>query len=531
MPSDLFTKNALELALDRVLLEHAKKQVFVTSPGEVAAVGACRDRWVDRLWQSLEDDSYNPSPAQHCDVPKSRTAVRPGTLLVLADQVVYNACVGVSIHSIVAGLEWANPSKDHAYRVRAPDARDWLKLAYACWNDFRKTSTAQLDRGALLMVSTDITAFYEHVSHELLMSDLLTLGAPDVLTAFLGRCLRRWSVINGRGLPQSLVASHLLAKVYLNVVDRSLHDAGFRHCRYVDDIRIFCSDVAEAKRALLHLTGALRRRGLSLQSAKTKLMAAGQARDLVEGVIPTLSPLTRLYLNEIAELLGVNPDYLTVTEAEEALARQQVQPPTTMLRHAYQAHFLDDVPFEKTLFHYLLARLGAAKDSFAADHALSLLEGHPEETGWILNYIAAVRPPESADNHLVSYLLSPEAVYPYQHYLVMRWRAEFLAPPSDTFLGLARQIHGAAHSPPYLRAAAKLMLALHGSPADLDNLAASYALAVEEVARAECLLSIYRLERSQRNALFGQARSDGMLPAAAIGLVKENKLPAVLGAS
>jgi hypothetical protein len=441
------------------------------------------------------------------------------------------ALVGAALPAILGAIAWSPKPKDHAYRVWNPTSRDWLKLAYACWKDFRKASLEELDSGALLMVATDITGFYEHISHELLTSDLKKAGVDDSIVALLIRCLARWAVINGRGLPQSHSASHLLAKLYFNVIDRSLHDAHFRHCRYVDDTRIFCRDTAEAKKALLTLTHGVRRRGLSLQSAKTKLLPAGKARDLVEGVIPTLSPLAKIYLKEIAQLLGVDAAYLSVTEAEEALAQSDFAPPTEMLQHAYRLYFIDAADFEKTLFHYILSRLGAAKDSFALDHVLTLLEVHPEETEAILKYVAAAAPPTQVEARIISYLTSPEAVYAYQHYQVFRWRAQFLAPPTEPFMAHVRRVFSAPQSPSYLRSASRLLLALHGSDADLEDLAAAYGAVSDETDRAEALIALFRMEKGRRNAALGQARSDGMLPGAAIALVKDGKLPSALGAA
>jgi len=451
-------------------------------------------------------------------------------LLTFTDQVVYTACVGRIAGAIDAALKWTKPQCDYAYQIRDPSIRDWLRLAYACWNDYRKASLSRLDAGALIMVSTDITGFYEHISHELLASDLRALDAPEEIVALLSKALGRWATINGRGLPQSHVASHLLAKLYLNVVDRGLREAGFSHVRYVDDMRLFCADRAEMKRAILQLSTALRRRGLSLQSSKTDLFLARAARDHVEGVIPTLMPLAKHYLEEIADKLGVNPAYLTVTEAEEALTKEGIEPPTELLQHAYRVHFTNAAKFEKTLFHYLLSRLGAAKDPFAADHVLTLLEPHPDETDWILEYYSKVRPVSSAETILVQYLTSSEAIYPYQHYLVIRWRAQFLEPPGDEFLAYIRRVHSAPQSPAYLKSAARHLLGHAGSPADLENLAGSYGAAASESEKAECIIALYRLEKTRRNALFGQAKNDGLLVSAAVDLVKGAKLPKVLGA-
>ncbi|MDB4913776.1 MAG: hypothetical protein JWM95_1420, partial [Gemmatimonadetes bacterium] len=264
MGANLFTPEDLEMALDRVLNEHTRNSVFVTSAPQLALIRECRSRWIERLGAAVNEGQYSPSPSQIVDVPKSYAAVRPGMLLTLEDQVVYTACVGKAASAIVAATSWAKPPRDFAYRIRDPKQRDWITYSYVCWKEFRRESTSALDAGAQLMVSADITAFYEHIAHEHLLSDLRGINVNEAIVGLIGTCLGRWAAINGRGIPQSCNPSHLLAKIYLNVVDRGLFDAGFSHARYVDDTRIFCADRAETKRALLYFTTALRRRGLSL---------------------------------------------------------------------------------------------------------------------------------------------------------------------------------------------------------------------------------------------------------------------------
>ena len=123
------------------------------------------------------------------------------------------------------------------------------------------------------MVVTDLTGFYENIDLSILASDLRSLGCHVETVQLLSTCLNRWGVIPGRGLPQGYSPSDILAKVYLNPIDRAIVDEGFDYIRYVDDIRVFCSDFANSKQALLFLTQALRRRGLNLQTSKTEMMS------------------------------------------------------------------------------------------------------------------------------------------------------------------------------------------------------------------------------------------------------------------
>ena len=78
---------------------------------------------------------------------------------------------------------------------------------------------------------------------------------PEEAAKLLSACLNRWAEPRGKGIPQGRrSASDILAKLYLDSIDHNLRNEGFSHLRYVDDIRIFCGDIREAKRAVLKLS-------------------------------------------------------------------------------------------------------------------------------------------------------------------------------------------------------------------------------------------------------------------------------------
>lgn len=511
-------------------MDHDDNRVFVTSRVILGIVRSCEDQWLNRIYTSVVNGHYHPSPPNLCDVPKGGGGIRPGTILTLEDQVVYTALVGTCFPSIKGALTRVDPPHDFAYQLLDSESPRWLKNRFGCWNAFRTESLRVLDEGVAMMVTTDITGFYDHISHEIMLSDLRAAEAPDASISLLGQCLGRWAMINGRGIPQGLSASDILAKLYLNRADQALREIGFRHYRYVDDFRIFCKDRAEAKRSLLHLQQVLRRRGLSLQSGKTRTLRSDAARRHIDGIMPTLLPLVEKYKHEIAALVGLSAAYMTVTELEEVLARKGVHPPTELLREIYQTYFVDAPDrFDKSLFHYLLARLGAASDPFAVDHALSMLEERPEETEYILEYLSAIGAPSGVEQFLDTYLRSAEAVYPYQHYQVLTWRLALNNPPGEELVILARQIARSEKTPGYLRSASIGFLAKFGSPSDLDYIAEAYATGRSEAEQAELLASLYRIEKTQRNALLGRARDDGFLPAQAVRLVKEERASQLFG--
>ena len=205
----------LRLALGRVRQDHIDQRVFVNNPIERALVQLCEAEWLASLRKTLADGSYSAIPATICDVPKGKGGVRPGTILSLADQVVYTACIGKCVRPLLPMLRYGKKSKDCAYQLADLKGIKWLKLRFACWEDFRSRSLNALDTGANAVVSTDITAFYDNIALNVLASDLRDAAVPEALVKLISECLNRWSMIKGRGIPQGLSASDFLAKVYL----------------------------------------------------------------------------------------------------------------------------------------------------------------------------------------------------------------------------------------------------------------------------------------------------------------------------
>ncbi len=520
----LLSKRDLSLALRRVVQDHKNDRVFVTSPVELAIIQSCEDAWVDELLKRISGNDYSPSTATICDVPKGKGGIRPGAILSLQDQVVFTAIVGKAYRNVCTSMSWSKTPIDCAYQFTGSTQVNWLKLPYACWKDFRDQSLAALETEIDFMISTDLAGFYDHIALDLLISDLRDAGLSNPLIELLSHCLNRWAMVPGRGIPQGISASDILAKFYLDRVDQSLNEAGYKHLRYVDDIRIFCGSISEAKRALVDISQLLRNRGLSLQTAKTEILSVKSARAKVDGIMPTLKPLVKKYKDTIAELVGVDSDYLSSTQAEELLAENHISPPTKLLRQAYRLHFIKSTKiFDKTLFHYLLARLGKAKDRVALRHATSLFEEHPEETKSILAYMGKVQWLAKTEFRILQFLKTPDAVYEYQHYVVLRFWSAGERVPSDQTLAYARRKYRSEHSPAYLRSAAQRVLARFGSRADIDHIARHYSSAGSDIERAETLCSIYRMEKGRRNSVLTRASRDGFLASHASRVVREGQ--------
>lgn len=522
MSEQLATNLDLQIAWRRVKRD-IPDRVFIRHPFEVSIIEQDLDAWLNQLKDTIRDGVYNPGSSVICDAPKGRGAVRPGAHLSMGDRVVFAAIVGACFQQIHRHLQWSQGTVDFSYRLAVNStSAEWLRNQFEGWSDFRRRSLAKLDEGVPYVVLADITAYYENVDISLIISDLRQLGCDPEVLNMLSSCLNRWAQVNGRGIPQGHSPSDILGKLYLNNIDQSLRDMGYSHARYVDDIRIFCRNAAEAKKALVDLTKLLRKRGLNLQSAKSEILRLDDAKCEIEGVIPILANVRRNFMKRVIQALGGTNPYITLMQADELLATSPDEAPIDFIRDAYRAYFIDspDSSFDKTLFHFLLRRLAAQEDPFAADHCKRLFDKHPEETEYILSYFRATQATVTVETDIVTFLNSGDAVYTYQNYQILEWFSMLDHVPSEGLIAIARRLGFDNAQPPYLRAVCRKLLGDHGTPADLERLEADYPEARNPLEQSEIICSLKRMETARRNAFLRRAERDGFLNRNAAKLVR-----------
>jgi hypothetical protein len=234
-----------------------------------------------------------------------------------------------------------------------------VRSGFPISKQWREKSVKKLTKDTRFVLFADISGFYENVDLPRLSSDLRAAGMDDEPLRVLTEILRRWSHPRDKGIPQGYSAPDILAKLYLNRVDRGLKTAGFKHLRYVDDIRIFCKTSLEAKRALLKLNQLLRNSGLNLQTAKTQILDAEQARHKIDGVTPTIDVIKEQLAEELRDIWSVADASGTLADIDSIVSPDSDSPTLEVLERAFHDYFSSgsDRPFDKTLFHYLLTRL------------------------------------------------------------------------------------------------------------------------------------------------------------------------------
>ena len=149
---------------------------------------------------------------------------------------------------------------------------------------------------------------------------------------------------------------------------------------------------------------------------------------IIDGIQPVLQPI----MENLNEALGIENPYFSTAQVDELLEQMKGDTSVEVLTQAFLEYFIDarEEDFDKTLFHFLLKRLGKSKSDIAVAYCLDLLKIHPVETADILKYFQSIDVINQIEDSVVEFLRSEHAVYPYQNYQILEWFSEYTQKPS-----------------------------------------------------------------------------------------------------
>ncbi len=504
-----------------------KNDHFLKNSLEIEIIEKEFDAWTNDVRSQIVKELYLPKTMYVCDVPKGRGLIRPGSQLVIADNVYYAYLLTESYDPIFSFLKWSQGEIDFSYILTGDNnGTNWLKNQFQGWAPFRETSLKYIESGYPYVIITDITGFYENINHQTLSSDLKTAGVSSANVGKIIKALSKWSLINGKGIPQSCSPSHILAKVYLNPIDIGLQNSGFTHLRYVDDIRVFCKSKVEAKRALIELSKLMRERGLTLNSSKTKIYTAEEAQLQIDGVQVTIERIKKRLKenNSVFDFTGYfEVEYVDQETVEQLFKLKENPSPESInvIEEAFRAHFIDsEKDFDKTLFRFLLSRLGEAKSKYAIDYCFSQFEKHPEETSILLSYYLKCGAFSEANSAIRHFFKSGEAIYDYQNHKILNWLCDVYSSVPEDIVSLCRDFAFSNRYSFYLRATGIRFIGKFGNIADLDKLQQLYSQTNDELEQAQIICSLKNMEQGKRNTFYGKVQDESRFKNAAVKIAK-----------
>ena len=210
------------------------------------------------LREQLHRGTYRPLPPRFFAAPKRSGGARVIAILSVQDRIVQQALHSVLMPSVEAKL----PGCSFAYRP-----------GVGAHTALRQVETL-LHQGLHWIAETDIAAFFDSISHRLVLEQLSALVPDPFVLSLTAQCLSASAVTPGTGIPQGAATSPLLSNLYLADFDLFLQEGGWNPVRYGDDLLCACEERGQAQTALAQAEGFLRSRlQLELKASKTRVVS------------------------------------------------------------------------------------------------------------------------------------------------------------------------------------------------------------------------------------------------------------------
>lgn len=219
---------------------------------------------------AIKSGKYQPSKLERFFIPKKERCLRQALIIPFPDRLYYMALVEVLApkldKSLINGVYSArfNPDKDGCQIIHGVE--QWRKYKFHVAENILTSDC---------IIEIDLLNFYDNIGKKLLIDKINRVCTTEneiAASKSLGNLLNKFTE-SKNGLPQNSDSSSILATFFLNQVDVYMETlTSKRYIRFMDDIRIFCSDKYEARKFFLEIETELRRCGLAMNSQKSKIV-------------------------------------------------------------------------------------------------------------------------------------------------------------------------------------------------------------------------------------------------------------------
>jgi hypothetical protein len=285
------------------------------------------------------------------------------TLLTVEDQVVYQAMVNIVADRLRPKVS-GRYNNEVFGNLLAPKSSIWFyqkwQSSYARFNWAARRAFAD---EYVFAASFDLTAFYDSLDHGVLCHFLKALRCDEDFLSLLVNCLNTWtstlgSIYHNHGIPQGPLSSGLLSEVVLQHFDQKRRTPPtVRYFRYVDDIRLFSTNLTDLRRVVTWLDLLSKEVGLFPQSGKINIH---QVTDIESELKSVSQPLSEVY-----------------DENEAAVDQSLLRAKLLEMSKGYRIE-------DATEFKFLLAY--SRPDGRLNRRLWRVLDQHPEMAGSILRY-------------------------------------------------------------------------------------------------------------------------------------------------
>jgi group II intron reverse transcriptase/maturase len=190
----------------------------------------------EKIRVKLLAGTYVPSPVRRVEIPKPSGGTRMLGIPTVQDRFIQQMM-----------LQVLTPIFDPQFSEHSYGFRPGRKA-----QDAVRAAQKYAQEGKDWVVDIDITKFFDHVNHDILMGRIGREIRDKRVLGLIGKFLRRGAMAEGmvtvseEGTPQGGPLSPLLANIYLDALDKELDQRGHSYCRYADDCNIYVNSQAEA---------------------------------------------------------------------------------------------------------------------------------------------------------------------------------------------------------------------------------------------------------------------------------------------
>jgi group II intron reverse transcriptase/maturase len=202
-----------------------------------------RKHW-ETIRAKLLGGTYVPSPVRRVEIPKPNGGTRRLGIPTVLDRWIQQML-----------LQALQPIFDPTFSPHSYGFRPGRSA-----HDAVRAAQTYAQSGKNWVVDMDITKFFDHVNHDLLMTRIGRTIRDKRVLKLIGRYLRAGVMSEGvvqaseEGTPQGGPLSPLLANLYLDALDQELTRRGLAFCRYADDCNIYVRSPRAAERVLESIT-------------------------------------------------------------------------------------------------------------------------------------------------------------------------------------------------------------------------------------------------------------------------------------
>jgi len=199
----------------------------------------------EKIRAKLLAGTYVPSPVRRVEIPKPSGGTRMLGIPTVQDRFIQQML-----------LQALTPIFDPRFSEHSYGFRPGRSA-----QDAVRSAQKYAQEGKDWVVDRDITKFFDHVNHDILMGRIGSVIRDKRVLGLMGKFLRRGAMVEGiivtseEGTPQGGPLSPLLANIYLDALDKELDRRGHSYCRYADDCNIYVSSQAAAERRLASIQG------------------------------------------------------------------------------------------------------------------------------------------------------------------------------------------------------------------------------------------------------------------------------------